>query len=118
MEEREYYDTRWATLLAPPVPSADATTQDLRFDDVPWPAHGSSFAETDISPSSIATFLMRHYGTVPRVKKDVLRETMLRFHPDKFEIRVLSRVCSDDRQRVKEAAAAVLRAANDLMKTD
>lgn len=48
--------------------------------------------------------------------KDVLRTTMLRFHPDKFEARVLSRVQEKDKDKVKEVAGVVVRALNSLMK--
>ena len=48
--------------------------------------------------------------------KEILRTTMLRFHPDKFETRVLQRVKDADRSRVKEVASAIVHILNALMK--
>ena len=48
------------------------------------------------------------------VKKDVLRAAMLKYHPDKFEARVLLRVHEDDKERVREAGGAVMRILNEL----
>jgi hypothetical protein len=47
-------------------------------------------------------------------RKDKLRETFLRFHPDKFEGQLMSRVRESDRQRVRDAIGVVVRALNAL----
>lgn len=48
--------------------------------------------------------------------KDTLRVAMLRFHPDKFEARILARVKERDRDLVREAAHTVVRILNDLLR--
>ena len=48
-------------------------------------------------------------------RREKLRETMLRFHPDKFEGRIMGRVCDSDRELVKEAVGIVARTINALM---
>ena len=53
--------------------------------------------------------------TTTRLRKERLRETLLRFHPDKFEGRILQRVEAIHRERVKEAADKLVRVVNSLM---
>ncbi|CAA7260545.1 unnamed protein product [Cyclocybe aegerita] len=54
--------------------------------------------------------------TAPKTeRKEKLRETFLRFHPDKFEGRFMKRVREDEREKVREAIGQVSRALNSLM---
>jgi len=69
---------------------------------------------------AIATFLVPTLGsgneeTDRRHRKDKIRETYLRFHPDKFEGRLMNQVREPDRQNVREAIGVVVRALNTLM---
>jgi hypothetical protein len=50
-------------------------------------------------------------------RKNRLRETLLRFHPDKFEGRVMGRVIpeGEEREKVREGVGRVVRALNELM---
>ncbi|KAH7927444.1 hypothetical protein BV22DRAFT_274774 [Leucogyrophana mollusca] len=129
-EYREEYDRRWKELL-------QASAQDihtLAFEDIPWPlavAHASLITVEHLTPEAISAFLIptpitsaptRDTGiTVPtddsqiKEKKEKLRETMLRFHPDKFEGRLMRRVVDRDKDRVKEAVGQIARALNTLM---
>lgn len=50
-------------------------------------------------------------------KKEKLRETMLKFHPDKFEGRVMKKVREEEKERVREGVSAVVRATSALMQT-
>ena len=54
-------------------------------------------------------------GDVAKRKKEKLRETLLRYHPDKFEGRVMSRVRPEDQDTVKETVGIVARTLNALM---
>ena len=63
----------------------------------------------DLTAEAIAAFLLppsdfdAPSADPSKERKEKLRETMLRFHPDKFEGRVMKRVREKDRERVKEA---------------
>ncbi|KAF5348710.1 hypothetical protein D9758_006774 [Tetrapyrgos nigripes] len=48
-------------------------------------------------------------------RRDKLRETFLRFHPDKFEGRFMPRVKEAERDKVRQALGIVVRALNELM---
>ena len=135
------YEETWAALLNTDKKPVE---NELSFGDIPWPVFIQDTDNTDlrlddITPNAIANFLRISIppsaGTpVDRLQeylgsaqsspvsisdlKDVLRTTMLRFHPDKFEARVLKRVRDSDRERVKETASAVVRAVGELMKEE
>ncbi|KAI0705301.1 hypothetical protein C8T65DRAFT_708968 [Cerioporus squamosus] len=129
VEARELYDTRWKAILA----TASVTTEDemLRFQDIPWPIITSVVSLRDDKPArvriedltaeAISAFLLppsEHDAPTAdfsKERKEKLRETMLRFHPDKFEGRIMKRVREKDRERVKEAVGTVARTVNSLM---
>ena len=130
VQTRELYETRWKELLAPS--SAALLQDDLRFEDVPWPvlvlsAHDNPATRTtalvtDFSTDAISAFLLPPSEGVDadgadaaKRRKDKLRETMLRYHPDKFEGRVMQRVQEADRGIVKEAVGIVARTVNAMM---
>ncbi|KDR75656.1 hypothetical protein GALMADRAFT_68391 [Galerina marginata CBS 339.88] len=140
---REEYNTRWTELLA-----AQSGGGLLRFDDVPWPigsAHrhkrrptkddegaeaglaGTSGRATnveDLTAEAISSFLLlasRVVGpdsTRKKERKDKLRVTLLRFHPDKFEGRFMGRFEKAEWERVREAIGQVSRVLNSLMDGD
>ncbi|KAK7026719.1 hypothetical protein VNI00_015492 [Paramarasmius palmivorus] len=67
----------------------------------------------DLNRDAITSFLL--LSTYDKERKDKLRETFLRFHPDKFEGRFLQRVRPDDQEKVRMGLASVVRVLNDLM---
>ena len=128
IEAREIYETRWKALLAPAPAHEDET---LRFGDIPWPIMPGMISPTNAGRDSTAlehftvdavrTFLFPvdgRDGDGAKDRKEKLRETMLRFHPDKFEGRLMKRVHPDHQEGVKEAVGAVVRALNTLMSED
>ncbi|KAI6007706.1 hypothetical protein F5J12DRAFT_720439 [Pisolithus orientalis] len=130
-EYQSYYETRWQELLNP----GDTGMNPLAFMDIPWPlSPGSSLVVDghttyrthrieDFTEEAISKFLTvktTHPGAntdkcEDKVGKEKLRETILRFHPDKFEGRVMQRVLATDRDRVREAIGQIARVLNALM---
>ena len=95
-----------------------AVDSELRFEDVPW--HTAHTHAAPITADAIAQFLVvgpaaLGEGDARKARKDKLKETMLRFHPDKFEGRVMPRVQSDEREIVREVVGVVARTLNTLM---
>ena len=129
-DARELYDTRWKALLAP-ASSVDTQEPTLRLSDVPWPIYlaypaGKSHQPTvlrseDFTVDTISSFLLPtpeediDSDALRRDRRERLREAMLRFHPDKFEGRVMPRVQSDEREIVREVVGVVARTLNTLM---
>jgi hypothetical protein len=126
-EAREAYDRRWKDLLG----GGDART--LKFEDVPWPLMmaqarsnkpSTKVAIEDFTEENISAFLLPRSPASTKQKmgeaenkerKEKLRETMLRYHPDKFVGRFMSRVWEDEKTRVMEAVEQVVRVLNVLM---
>ncbi|KAK7045530.1 hypothetical protein VNI00_007362 [Paramarasmius palmivorus] len=122
---REEYHSRWQELLS----SAGTSQSQLGFRNIPWPvlsAHRQkpekkdiledpiSVSLDDLNRDAITSFLLLStYDSKER--KDKLRETFLRFHPDKFEGRFMQRVRPDDQEKVRMGLASVVRVLNDLM---
>lgn len=79
----------------------------------------------ELTADAIASFLLPVAGEVSsqnvdqvakkKERKDRLRETFLRFHPDKFEGRFMKRIKKEEREKVREAIGQVSRALNSLM---
>lgn len=129
-EYRQQYEQRWKALL-------DHRTQDhapLTFQDIPWPLFSAQFVKRkvsdasplrmeDITPEDITAFLLPDVGDmathakndISRRNRDKLKETLLRFHPDKFEGRLMHRVLPGDIENVREAVGQVARVLNTLM---
>lgn len=130
VEMRELYETRWKALLVPSTP-ATPNEPTLGLADIPWPVyqafgdknHGrSSFRVDDLTVDAVSTFLLpssidddKDPDVSRKDRRERLRDGMLRFHPDKFEGRVMPRVRADEQDVVREAVGVVARALNTLM---
>ncbi|OAX42790.1 hypothetical protein K503DRAFT_682556 [Rhizopogon vinicolor AM-OR11-026] len=137
-DARAEYDRRWKDLLDP-----NAQRHSLSFGDIPWPLFAptthSDAADLDtfsialehFTATAISAFLIPVSANLAlaqdagasrptfihekKEKKEKLREAMLRFHPDKFEGRVMRKVVETDKDRVREAVGQVARVINTLM---
>ncbi|KAJ7287212.1 hypothetical protein C8J57DRAFT_1117049, partial [Mycena rebaudengoi] len=135
---REEYHLRWKALL---TTSLDDDQSTLTFSDIPWPIAAAHHQKADkkadkkgsqgtrppplvslaeLTADAISAFLVP--ATVDSLgdkekkdRKDKLRETILRFHPDKFEGRLMKRVRERDQENVREAIGVVVRTLNALM---
>jgi hypothetical protein len=115
-DARDTYERRWVELL-------ESKSVDLGFGDVPWPMQGKADVSL-LTVEVISEFLFPTCLDEPegggrgRTRREELRGTMLRFHPDKFEGRVIPRVKVEEKEAVREGANAVTRAVAALMEMD
>lgn len=134
---RTEYDLRWNEFSRRNLNSSET---ELRFSDIPWPVLVAYPDERerrltgvhpvtleDLAPKDISDFLLitssgsttsKAGEAEKKQRKEILKETFLRFHPDKFEGRYMKRVNRDERDAVKEAIGQVVRALNSLMNED
>ncbi|KAG5637730.1 hypothetical protein H0H81_003440 [Sphagnurus paluster] len=116
--------------------------RELRFDDIPWPVLAAHRQKPDrkavslsgqpsvslehLTQDAIVEFLIPPSRCTSRAdqaqrdaekkeRKDKLRETFLRFHPDKFEGRFMGLVRKSEQEAVREAIGQVVRSLNALM---
>ena len=132
-QAREDYDKRWNELLDRGDRNA-SPGEGLKFEHIPWPIHwarsqskrhSTTIGLDDLTAEAISTFLLLSEESTfsateskeqtKKQRKEKLRETMLRFHPDKFEGRVMNKVAESDKEMVKEAVGIVVRVVGGLM---
>ncbi|GLB37718.1 hypothetical protein LshimejAT787_0407690 [Lyophyllum shimeji] len=118
---REDYEIRWKALLSGRgEDDADSATRKLGFADIPWPvlpAHRHLSLE-HLTKEAILEFLIPSTASREadkKERKERLRETFLRFHPDKFEGRFMRLVEDSERDAVRGAIGQVVRSLNALM---
>ena len=139
-DHRVQYEKKWRDLLDPTALQDSL----LSFGDIPWPifppmTHSSTAADSDsslitlehLTATAISAFLIpvsakftlaQNAGVSlatsadeKKEKKEKLRDAMLRFHPDKFEGRVMRKVVEMEKDKVREAVGQVARVINTLM---
>ncbi|KAI9462787.1 hypothetical protein BJY52DRAFT_1116059 [Lactarius psammicola] len=100
-----YYEEKWAVLRA------DVGVRPLCFSDIPWPLFGIAASAEDITPVRIQEFLChpQRESVQSAGQAKTIRSEMLRWHPDKFNGKVLNMVMEGEREAVKEAAGEVAR---------
>lgn len=104
-EWHHFYEERWAVLRA------DVRLRPLGFSDIPWPLFGIATSGEDITLLRIQEFLChpQREAVQSAGQAKSIRSEMLRWHPDKFNGKVLNMVVEGDREAVKEAAGNVAR---------
>ena len=105
------YERVWG-ILSSQTPSADIT---LTFATLPWPLLTSPTKVEDFTVSAISEFLFHaqrpsNGAEGEKNRRTRLKEEILRWHPDKFEHRVLNRVVPADTELVRAGADAVIKA--------
>ena len=103
------YEAKWVALLRPEGEVVPPRT--LGFGDVPWPLFGAVESVQDITWQRVREFVFHpQRGFVQGTyQAKSIRLEMLRWHPDKFEWKVLDKIIEGDREAVKEAAGHVAR---------
>lgn len=119
MQRWEAYETRWRAMQS----SSKAPTASIAFVDFPWPL-GVTLSSRDLGPltrTAVSEFLFESLSvrTNTSTKRERIRSSLLRWHPDKISP-VLSRVLSDDLELVREGIHVVfgiLKALQDAERT-
>jgi len=116
------YEDSWKRILD--LAGDSSSDAQLKFADVPWPvlhphredrtAFLQRLGGEDVQIENISHVLLDFED--PSRTKEVLRMNLLRYHPDKFDRRVLARVQDADKERVREIAMALVRNLNDMVK--
>ncbi|GJE97302.1 hypothetical protein PsYK624_135180 [Phanerochaete sordida] len=120
VDARAHYETTWKQLFDGKL------DRELRFEEVPWPVLFDKGVDVEaITATAIDTFLLPEgrpenstatdKDAIKRERRDKLKETMLRFHPDKFQGRFLRHIREGDQRRVLEGVGMVARCLNTLL---
>jgi flagellar biosynthesis GTPase FlhF len=109
----DLYIRKWDALKAGVEPEG-IEIPPLGFSQIPWPLlFCDAFCPEDITQERIKEFLFHpmHNGE-GKTKRSLIRQEMVRWHPDKFNATVLVRVRPEEREAVIEGAGLVARLFN------
>jgi hypothetical protein len=100
MDRWEIYERKWGALLAADDP--------VSFRDMPWPLPTCPSTVEELAFAAISDFLLDPLGvrTNKVTKRERIRTSLLRWHPDKMSS-ILCRVVEDDVDIVREGIGAV-----------
>ncbi|RPD65644.1 hypothetical protein L226DRAFT_530813 [Lentinus tigrinus ALCF2SS1-7] len=100
LDRWDAYETRWRAMMASPTPIA--------FNDIPWPVDPHPSSVDDLSSDAVAEFLFAPLRVRANTisKKDHIRMSLLRWHPDKLSA-VVARTIEEDADSVRAAINAV-----------
>ncbi|KAJ7135896.1 hypothetical protein C8R44DRAFT_390031 [Mycena epipterygia] len=111
VERWKNYENRWSDLAGRTGRDRERA-RDVRFEDVPWPvcpAEGQSVALADLTVDRVEDFLLA--GLKVRgctvTKKERVRSSLLRWHPDKMTA-VLARIVDEDVEAVRQGIHVIV----------
>lgn len=106
------YEDKWAELRT------NAMLSSIDFKELPWPTlELKYFTPEEITQDGVRAFVFHALRPVAPEKsaKDKVKAEVLRFHPDKFNARVLPKVREDQRGLAAELAGAIVRTLTTLL---
>ena len=95
------YESRWLQILEL------GSCESLSFNEVPWPTLIPIATPSDLTLDQVKAFVELPRKDVSAY--DVISQELLRWHPDKFNQRILRLVKGEDYEKVGEAATEVSR---------
>ena len=110
-EAWELYERRWHSAVVEDAGNAAFLT----FESIPWPMNPQPMSVHELDGALVKSFILSPAHSLGKPAKQKLREQLLRFHPDRFEGRWLSRVRESDRTAVKEGVNKVARYINEAL---
>lgn len=102
------YESAWSSMK-------DRDEGSLSFYEVPWPVFKARPKAEDLTITAIRNFVLPNSRPSPKGAVGLLRDQLLRWHPDRFETRCLPKVRESDRESVKEGMDQVVRSLNELL---
>ncbi|TFK41724.1 hypothetical protein BDQ12DRAFT_567470, partial [Crucibulum laeve] len=103
----ETHERQWTKL---------ATMDELHWRDLPWPMIKRPANPEEITMTAISGYVQSvQYPDQSKPTKDRLKDHIRRWHPDRFETKLLLKVSEDERDMVKDGAGAVVRCLNELL---
>ena len=105
----ENHENKWRQLR-------DSDTSDLGWNSFAWPVFKRPSEPEDMTTSAISAYVFSKYAPDINGKshKDRIKDHLKRWHPDKFETRILPRVVEEEREKVKAGAGIVVRGLNEM----
>ncbi|KAF8268342.1 hypothetical protein EI94DRAFT_1578109 [Lactarius quietus] len=92
-------------------------SNNLGWNSFAWPVFRRPSEPEEMTTSAIGAYVLSKHAPDANAKssKDRVKDHIKRWHPDKFETRILPRVVEEEREKVKAGAGAVVRGLNELL---
>ncbi|KAI0795682.1 hypothetical protein C8Q75DRAFT_711719 [Abortiporus biennis] len=100
------HDRQWKRL-----PTLDILT----WNSFPWPTLRKPHTVEDLSTTAMSAYVLNPHAPGDKSDKDRIKEHIRRWHPDRFETKLLPKVRADEQEMVKEGAGVVARNLNELL---
>lgn len=111
LEAWAYYESRWKICSSHEKPD-----KPFVFKDIPWPMFAVPSKTESLSAERISAFLFEGVnGNEPKLRRERVREALLRWHPDKFEGKLGAKLDAKEKERILEGVGIVARCLNDMM---
>ena len=104
----ENHEKLWANL-----PSSDAV-----WNDFPWPMIKKPSEPEEITLPAVRAYIESPYypeKDKSKTVKDRVKDHIKRWHPDRFNTKLLTKVREEEKEKVKEGAGTVVRCLNELL---
>lgn len=118
----QLYETKWAVLRSG-VDVDGSEVHRLFFHQIPWPVINMSLINpTQIQPEHIQKFIMHPHRVPPDAqgkranKRQRVKDELMKWHSDKFNSIVLSKVRKEDKAAAAEAAEMITRVLTDMLR--
>ncbi|KAI0367176.1 hypothetical protein BV20DRAFT_950613 [Pilatotrama ljubarskyi] len=102
----EDHELRWATL---------ANLDVLSWQLFPWPMLKQPSDPEQVTYPEVQAYVLSPHHPGDKSQKDRIKDHLRKWHPDRFETKLLPKVREDEREKVKEGAGAVARHLNKLL---
>jgi hypothetical protein len=104
----ENHENKWSQLR---------NSDNLGWNSFAWPVFKRPSEPEEMTTPAISAYVMSKYapGADTKTPKDRIKDHLKRWHPDKFETRILPRVAEEERDKVKTGAGVVVRGLNELL---
>ena len=103
----EHHENKWRQLK---------DSDNLGWNSFAWPVFKRPSEPEDMTTTAISAYVHSKYAPgADKSPKDRIKDHLKRWHPDKFETRILPRVAEEERERVKTGAGIVVRGLNELL---
>ena len=91
------------------------TLEILSWSSFAWPMLKKPSSPEELTTTAISAYVLNPNAPTDKNEKDRIKEHIRRWHPDRFETKLLPKVRSDERDTVKEGAGQVVRSLNELL---
>lgn len=104
------HDSKWRQLR-------DTNVVNLGWNSFAWPVFKRPSEPDEMTTVAISAYVLSNYAPDANAKspKDRIKDHLKRWHPDKFETRILPRVVEEEREKVKTGAGIVVRGLNEML---